>query len=1108
MGESYATGTVSGDWNVGGLVGWLDGGTIDASYATTDVDGDDGVGGSVGWMVDGAVSDSYAVGAVTSDGTAGGLVGAADGGDVTESNWDRETTTQDVSGGSHESFGLTTVEMLGQEATENMALSFDSSWEVLAEDGAVSYPYLGENPQEPAPGYEERFAGGDGTEDAPYEVETWHHLENVRLSLEANYVLAADLDSETEGYDDVAGGDADDGAGFAPIGDDDEPFAGTFDGDEHTIANVTIDRDQDDVGFFGVNDGAIERVGLEAVTVSGNQRVGGLVGDNSGDVNQSYATGSVTGTGWDLGGLTGSNDETGTLDRSYANVTTEGETRRVGGLVGTNYGEVDQSYATGSVTGDREVGGLAGANSGDDAEVYRSYATGSVSGEERNVGGLVGLSSGEVDQSYATGSVSGEEENVGGLVGIVNTNGEVYRSYATGSVTGEESHVGGLVGENREMVNQSYATGMVTGEGPDVGGLVGLNDQSSDASVIDSYWDRRSTGQASSDGSLSEYGLFTHEMTGPEAQSNMNFSFSSLFIGETWNVVDDDLTVSYPYLEENQQEPAPGVQERFAGGDGSESDPYQIETWRQLDTVRMDLEANYTLVADLDEETEGYDEIASASANNGSGFDPIGIGNVERFKGTFDGDGHTIANLTAERGFTTGLVTINEGTIRNVTLVDANLSGVANVGGVAGINNGVVEYVSSDGTFNGTPGVGTLVGMNGEDGEIVDSSGSGTVEGDTYATYVTAGAGGLVGDNSGSVEASSANATVIADEHEAVGGLVGSNDGGTVLESTASGTVVGDEFVGGLVGNNEDGGEVTEAFSTGTVYGEKGVGGLVGTNDASVSDTYATGDVYGSESVGGLVGSNENDATVSAAYTTVDVSGNDRTGGFAGENDGSIEGGYWDGEDVTDSSLDGVGSGDGDGVTELDTDQLTGHDASSHLNGLDFVPESTWATIHDDYPVLAWEVDILDVATIDPEETTVDAGESVPVTATVNNPEPVETDGTVELRLEDDPVATVEVELELSGDETVTFDGGDAIDTDGLEGEYTYTVATDTDQANGTLTVGPGSGEPQLGEYTNDDDVVETDGLRDAIDDWRSGVIDTDLLRDVIDAWRSGDPVD
>jgi len=48
--------------------------------------------------------------------------------------------------------------------------------------------------------------------------------------------------------------------------------------------------------------------------------------------------------------------------------------------------------------------------------------------------------------------------------------------------------------------------------------------------------------------------------------------------------------------------------------------------------------------------------------------------------------------------------------------------------------------------------------------------------------------------------------------------------------------------------------------------------------------------------------------------------------------------------------------------------------------------------------------------------------------------------------------------------------------------------------------------EPPEGvsEYENDDGEVDTEGLRDAIDDWRNDdEVDTDLLREVIDAWRS-----
>jgi len=48
------------------------------------------------------------------------------------------------------------------------------------------------------------------------------------------------------------------------------------------------------------------------------------------------------------------------------------------------------------------------------------------------------------------------------------------------------------------------------------------------------------------------------------------------------------------------------------------------------------------------------------------------------------------------------------------------------------------------------------------------------------------------------------------------------------------------------------------------------------------------------------------------------------------------------------------------------------------------------------------------------------------------------------------------------------------------------------------------SDEFDVGDYENEDGVVDTDGLRAAIDDWRNGDIETDDLRTVIDAWRSG----
>lgn len=86
--------------------------------------------------------------------------------------------------------------------------------------------------------------------------------------------------------------------------------------------------------------------------------------------------------------------------------------------------------------------------------------------------------------------------------------------------------------------------------------------------------------------------------------------------------------------------------------------------------------------------------------------------------------------------------------------------------------------------------------------------------------------------------------------------------------------------------------------------------------------------------------------------------------------------------------------------------------------------------------------------------------------------------------------------VEGSAGETVTPDGTVAPENVGYgAGGY------------GAGPYGDPTEEPQLSDYANDDDVVDTAGLRAAIDDWRTGDIDTALLRAVIDAWRTGDPV-
>ncbi|MBE0619390.1 MAG: filamentous hemagglutinin N-terminal domain-containing protein, partial [Burkholderiales bacterium] len=207
-----------------------------------------------------------------------------------------------------------------------------------------------------------------------------------------------------------------------------------------------------------------------SVTGGSGNYVGGLVGYNSsGVVSNSYATGNVSSISY-LGGLVGHNSF-GTVNNSYATGTVSGSGADIGGLVGHNdHATVSNSHATGNITGGSLVGGLVGYS--DYATVSNSYATGSVSGTD-NVGGLVGYNAGSVSGSYhSTGIVSGTNA-VGGLVGYNSYIDSVSDSYATGNVAGG-NNAGGLVGYNYGYIDNAYASGNVSGSNF-VGGLVGFD---------------------------------------------------------------------------------------------------------------------------------------------------------------------------------------------------------------------------------------------------------------------------------------------------------------------------------------------------------------------------------------------------------------------------------------------------------------------------------------------------------------------------------------------------------------------------------------------------------------------------------------------------------
>jgi len=248
---------------------------------------------------------------------------------------------------------------------------------------------------------------GCGPRSQNLEIRDWYDLDAIRDNLGGKYTLMNDLDSTTDGYDELVSPTANGGAGWQPIGTYDDPFTGTFDGQGYEIYDLFINRPyEDDVGLFGYvsEGGVIKNLGVVNTDVTGLAGIGGLIGENAGTVSNSYSTGNVTDGGWGwVGGLIGGNS--GTVSNSYSTSYVTGYAG-VGGLVAFNdeAGTVSNSYSSANVIGEEIVGGLVAGNAG---IVSNSYSTGSVTGNN-NVGGLVGENHGTVNNSFWDIETSGQ----------------------------------------------------------------------------------------------------------------------------------------------------------------------------------------------------------------------------------------------------------------------------------------------------------------------------------------------------------------------------------------------------------------------------------------------------------------------------------------------------------------------------------------------------------------------------------------------------------------------------------------------------------------------------------------------------------------------------
>ena len=444
------TGSVTGGWRVGGLIG-LNDGTITASASSATVTSQSGgyAGGLVGENR-AAIENSSASGSVRAPAWAGGLVGLSTGPIAGSTASGAVTAT--ATGSASRAGGL-----VGQNLATTIRNSHASG------DVTASNTHVG------------------GLVGLNYDEDAWNGSAAPRNAI---------INSTARGTVTTTGSNVGGLVGWnnGPISDS-------------TALNPSVTGAHAVGGLVGTNndqhaDGTntIDRSTATAdVTGNGSPQAlntGGLVGWNNGPVRDSYAGGAVQGE-TQMGGLVGTNDGGDVINSRASGAVGDsslaGNMR--GGLVGLNKGTVTGSVATGAVSGSSAsvaLGGLVGRNAG---AISGSAATGVVSGGHQ-VGGLVGFArtGGSVTESWAGGAVSASLDAtarasgtyVGGLIGW--NEGTVGASFATGDVTGAGS-AGGLIGRSARTIIATYATGNVTGSGdadcgtdltcPSIGGLIG-----------------------------------------------------------------------------------------------------------------------------------------------------------------------------------------------------------------------------------------------------------------------------------------------------------------------------------------------------------------------------------------------------------------------------------------------------------------------------------------------------------------------------------------------------------------------------------------------------------------------------------------------------------
>ncbi len=271
------------------------------------------------------------------------------------------------------------------------------------------------------------------------DINSWSDLNQIRNNLDGlslnnknlgcpngckGFELLTDLDFDTSGNGVVDANDDywDEGRGWHPIGESYEALETIFEGNDHTISNLYINRPNEDyIGLIAYvnNQGIVRNLTLDNVRITGKDAVGGLVGLTSESYFDSIAViGRVDGenrVGGIAGGMSGQNTHAAFgLTNSYHIGRVTASNGFSGGVVAHSHAGLLNVFHIGPVHGGNTVGGIAAYSA---YGIVNAYSAGEVVGTGWAGGIAATAYDSPLENVYSVAKVIGVGSSVGALFG-------------------------------------------------------------------------------------------------------------------------------------------------------------------------------------------------------------------------------------------------------------------------------------------------------------------------------------------------------------------------------------------------------------------------------------------------------------------------------------------------------------------------------------------------------------------------------------------------------------------------------------------------------------------------------------------------------------------